>query len=198
MTAASATLLGVACSSSQTSAPDQTANDDASSGTVTDSAPQQQQPPPQGDTGPGPVTCKDFTYPTAACNTCMQAGCCDQIVSCFGDTECTAIYSCLAACLKGGGGGGGGGDAGDGGGGGAGDGGGGGAGGDGGGKARCQDQCFTMHASAKPAWDSYFACLSSKCVNGGGTGGGAGSGDAGPDADAASHPTADAGPGPCQ
>jgi hypothetical protein len=43
------------------------------------------------------IYCKPQASDTA-CTTCDRAACCSEIISCFGDTNCAALESCLSDC----------------------------------------------------------------------------------------------------
>lgn len=74
-----------------------------------------------------------------ACNTCMEAHCCDQIVACLNDCDCVALDGCFQTC-----------DPNDG-------------GADGGAANACVDGCFAAHAEGKPKSDAIDSCAATAC-----------------------------------
>ena len=100
-------------------------------------------------------------FPSAACNECMQAKCCEKTVACFsrGAADCAELHTCLEPCPRdsvvifGDEGGGGGGD------------GGGGGGGDGGGGGRgCRATCEAAHPNSVTNERLYDGCIRSNCL----------------------------------
>jgi hypothetical protein len=43
---------------------------------------------------------EEALYDIPACDTCQQTKCCDKIVACFADKDCTTLYECTNACYS--------------------------------------------------------------------------------------------------
>ena len=112
---------------------------------------------PPADAGAEAAACDmhagGVQFPTAACDTCMQAKCCAQAVACYGTgaADCAALDKCSSACPPSGTTVGGGGD-------------GGGGGGGGGGGPSCLDTCNAAHPDSVAARKAYNDCIRDPCI----------------------------------
>jgi hypothetical protein len=45
-------------------------------------------------------SCGRLVYPSAACETCIEGGCCDQADMCSNDPDCSIYIQCLSLCAS--------------------------------------------------------------------------------------------------
>ena len=153
--------LAVACSSAPASNTGATVDASPSSA---DAMPSTPSPDAASTPAPAVATCdmhRSGIGFDGACDTCMQAKCCEQTVACFvTDPECSPLHKCLAKCapeidLEAGFIFSGGGDA------------GGGGGGNGGGVLPtdpCRVKCNAEHPASVVAERAYVTCLGMSCI----------------------------------